>query len=104
MTRDERALAIMEDRKLVLGVLNLRYPNYVAGDTVYKTVLGLSTEFTRRRLLRDLTYLCDKGYVKFKGLHGIEAMSLTTTDCAFALTAHGFDVANRLTVDPTLDV
>ncbi|MBE7507788.1 MAG: hypothetical protein HS101_16095 [Planctomycetia bacterium] len=104
MAKDERALGITEDIKHVLGILNLRYPNWVPGETVYRTVIGVSSEYTKRRAHRDLTYLNDKGIIKFKGMNGIEAMSITVNDCAFALTAKGFELANRLADDPTLDL
>lgn len=104
MAKDERALGITEDIKQVLGILNLRYPNWVPGETVYRTVIGISPEYTKRRAIRDLTYLNEKGLVKFKGLHGVDAMTITVNDCAFALSAKGFELANRLADDPSLNL
>jgi hypothetical protein len=104
MPRDKRAVDISEDVKLVLGVLNMRYPNFVPGQTIYKAVLSVSTDYNQTRCRRDLSYLNEKGYVKFKGLHGIDAMTININDCAFALTDDGFEVANRLTDDKALDV
>lgn len=104
MARDECAMAITEDRKLVLGLLNVRYPNYVPGESIFRIILGVSTEYTKRRLRRDLSYFNDKGYVAFKGLHGIDAMSITVKDCSFALTAQGLEIAQKLIKDPALDI
>lgn len=104
MAKDERAVAITEDIKLVLGVLNMRYPNFVPGETVFKAVLGASTDYTKTRLLRDMNYLNEKGYVKFRGLNLTEPRALTVNGCAFALTDDGFEVANRLRGDDVLDV
>lgn len=104
MGRDKRAIGISEDLKLILGVLNMRYPNYVPGETVFRSVLGVSTDYTKVRLIRDLTYLNDKGWVKFRGMHGIDVMSITVNDNAYALTADGFEIANRLKSDGALDV
>lgn len=104
MPADERALAIQEDLKLVLGVLNMRYPNFVPGETVYRTVMSVSTEYTKHKLIRDMTYLNEKGYVKYRGLHGLDAANITVNACAFALTYHGFEIANRLAEDKTINV
>lgn len=102
MAANKRAVELSEDIKLVLGALNMRYPNYVPGESIFRAVLGVSTDYTKVRLRRDMTYLNDKGYVRFKGLHGIDAMAITVNDCAFALTAAGFELANSLTADPAI--
>lgn len=104
MAKDERAVAIEEDIKLVLGVLNARYPNFVKGETVFRAVLAVSVDYTKHRLLRDLSYLSQKGYVMFRGLNMTEPRALTVNGCAFALTDEGFEVANRLRGDNALDV
>lgn len=101
---DQQAQSIMEDRRNILESLNMRYPNYISGSTIFKIILGNSQDYTKRRLVRDMTYFNEKGYVKFRGLHGIEAMSINVNDCAFALTAAGMDVAQRLVRDQALDV
>lgn len=103
MGRDERAVAITEDIKHVLGVLNMRYPNWVPGETVFRAVLSVSTDYTKQRCRRDLSYLNEKGYVKFKGLYGIDAMAIAVNDCAFCLTEKGFEIANRLVADQALE-
>lgn len=104
MAKDERAVAITEDIKLVLGVLNMRYPSFVSGETVFRAVLAVSTDYTKTRLLRDMTYLNEKGYVKFRGLNLTEPRTITVNGCAFALTDDGFEIANRLRGDDALDV
>ena len=104
MTKDKISLAIMEDRKLILGMLNMRYPNFVPGESIYRIIIGISTDYTKRRLIRDLSYFNEKGYVAFRGLHGIEAMTISVKDCAFALTAQGLEIAQKLVTDPALDI
>lgn len=101
---DATAQAIREDRRSILCALNMRYPNYVPGPSLFRIIVGTSTEYTKQRMIRDMTYFNDKGYVKFKGLHGIEAMRIAVSDCAYALTPDGLDVAQRLVHDPALDV
>lgn len=102
MPVNKRGVKITEDIKLVLGILNMRYPNFVPGDSIYRAIIGVSVDYTKRRLIRDLTYLNDDGFVKFRGLHGIEAMSISVNDCAFALTPRGYELANGLVKDDAI--
>lgn len=104
MAKTERALRITEDLKNIIEALNTRYPNFISGDTLYRCLLAVSTDYTKTRMIRDMTYLNGKGYVMFKGRHGVEAMTISVNDCAFALSPQGWELANRLADDPTLDL
>lgn len=103
MHRDERALEISEDLKNVVGVLNMRYPHYIRGETVFNAMIATNTEYTKQRLIRDLSYLNEKGYAKFRGNQGIEVPAITINGCSFALTASGFELANGLKQDKALE-
>lgn len=103
MHKDERALEISEDIKNVLGILNTRYPNFIRGETIYKAMLAVNVEYTKQRLIRDLSFLNEKGYAKYRGNRGLEAEGVSVNDCSFALTAVGFQVANGLTEDKALE-
>jgi len=97
-------MAIQEDLRAITGMLNMRYPNYVSGSTIYRVVLGISTEYTKHRMLRDLTYLVTKGLVEYRSTIGIDVATITVNDCAFRLTARGYELANRLADDPALEL
>ena len=103
MHRDERALEISEDIKNVLGILNMRYPNFIRGDTIFKSMLVTNVEYTKQRLIRDFAFLSQKGYVMYRGNRGVEAQGISVNECSFALTAEGYEVANGLTSDQALE-
>ena len=103
MHRSERALEISEDLKNVMGVMNTRYPNFIRGETIFKAMLAVNVEYTKQRLIRDLSYLSEKGYAKYRGNAGFEVEGISVNGCSFALTATGFQVANGLSVDAALE-
>lgn len=104
MPTTERNSRIKRDRRTLLGALNTVYPGSIPGEELFRIVLGVNPEYARTFLVRDMYYLNGKGYVGFKGLHGIDANRITVADCAFFLTPVGTDVANQMVTDPTLDV
>ena len=101
---DKRNSKIMRDRRTLLGALNMIYPGHMPGDELFRVVLGVNPEYTRTFLVKDMTYLNEKGYIAFRGLGGLDAASISVRRCAFRLTANGTDVANRIVTDPTLAV
>lgn len=103
MHRDERALEISEDIKNVVGILNMRYPSFVRGETIYSAMLAVNVEYTKQRLIRDLHFLSEKGYAKYRGNRGIEEPGISVNNCSFALTAEGFQIANGLSQDKALE-
>lgn len=103
MAKDQRAIEITEDLKNVMGVMNGRYPNFVRGETIYKAMLGVNTEYTKQRLIRDLSYLNQSGYVRYRPLPGLDDEGISVNRCTFALTAEGYEVANRLIEDKALE-
>lgn len=104
MPTTDRNSRIKRDRRTIIGALNQIYPGSLPGEELFRVILGVNPEYTRTFLVRDMHYLNAKNYVGFKGLHGIDAMRITVSDCAFFLTAGGTDVANQMVTDPTLDV
>lgn len=103
MHKDERALEISEDLKNVIGILNMRYPNFIRGETVFNAMIATNVEYTKQRLRRDLWYLNQKGYAMFRGNQGIDIETITINGCSFALTASGFELANGLKQDKALE-
>lgn len=99
-----RASQIKRDRRTVMHTLRMIYPGWMEGEELFRIVLGANPEYDRRWLVKDASYLNEKGYVAFKGSHGIDAMSISVRDCMFKLTAAGTDVADTIVKDPTLEI
>lgn len=104
MPSEPRGLQIKRDRRSIMALLNMNYPRYMAGEEVFRIVLDGNPEYDRRWLVKDMTYLHERGYVEFKGLAGIAARTISVQHCQFKLTACGTDVANQIVEDPTLDI
>ena len=104
MAKTETNSQIKRDRRTVLATLRTIYPRWMAGEELYLIVLDCNPEYDRRLLVKDLTYLNEKGYVAWKGAENIDRRTISVKDCVFRLTAPGTDIANGLVEDPTLEI
>lgn len=95
---------IKRDRRTLLGGLRYVYPKWMEGEELYLLVVDVNPEYKRNLCVRDLFYLNEKGYLRFKGNAGIDVQHISVADCVFQLTAKGTEVADRLVDDPTLEV
>lgn len=100
----ERAARIKRDRRRLIGTLGMCYPGWMPGEELYRILIDGNPEYDRRCLVKDATYLCEKGHLMFRGAGGIEARSVSVGNCEFRLTAGGKDVADQIVFDPTLEV
>jgi hypothetical protein len=101
---DERAGRIIRDRRRIVNTLRMVYPGWMPGEELFLILLDGNPEYDRRCLVKDATYLNEKGYLMFRGSAGIEARVVSVRNCEFRLTAAGTDVADRLVKDPTLEL
>jgi len=103
---DERARLIREQRNSLLSNLQTIYPGSLAGEDMFRVMLGWFPDYTRTFCFRDLYYLEEKGYVVRKGPDGrIDAKKRTDwKEARWTLTAAGNEVANNLIDDPALEV
>lgn len=101
---DLRSSQIKRDRRQIIRTLKMIYAGWMHGDELFRIVLDVNPEYSRNLMVKDMNYLCEKGYVAFRGDSGIEAHAISAVHCEFKLTAAGCDVADRMVKDPTLDV
>lgn len=104
MAKTLRNMQIKRDRLGIVGALRMIYARLMPGEELYLIILDRNPEYTRTLLVRDANYLHEKGYLHFEGDGGIDVKSISVKHCLFKLTASGMDVADRLVVDPTLEV
>ena len=95
---------IKRDRRSLLGALRTVYPGWMEGEELYLLIVDVNPEYDRRICVKDLFYLNEKGYLRFKGNAGIDVHTISVKNCLFQLTAKGTEVADRLVDDPTLEV
>lgn len=101
---DARSSQIKRDRRQILRTLRMVYGGWMHGEELFRIVLDSNPEYSRSLLVKDMSYLCEKGYAIFRGDSGIEAHAISVANCEFRLTANGCDVADLLVKDPTLAV
>lgn len=96
---DARAAMIKQTRREILAVLNIMYaigPFKFGPLCEALTHLELSDDEVVKR---DLTYLIDKGYVKWTN----EAKRMPWAERAYKLTAQGNEIADKIEVDSALE-
>lgn len=101
---DERAARIIRDRRRIISTLRMIWPGWMPGEELYLILVDGNPEYDRRVLVKDATYLNEKGYVMFRGAAGIAAQAVSVRNCEFRLTAKGTDIADRLITDPTMEL
>ncbi len=99
-----RRLAIIENRNMILSRLAAIYPGSIAGDSLFRVMVGLFPDYTRSIMVKDLYYLEEKRYVQRRAKGSRHDATESWRDASWALTAAGNEVANRLVEDPALEV
>lgn len=106
MDDQARAFVIRENRNALLSSLLATYPGSIAGETLFRAMLGAFPSYTRTFCVRDLYYLEGKGYVSRK--HPLTGrpcgIEVDWKEARWVLTSAGNEVANRLVHDPALEV
>lgn len=96
---DAKAASIKQSRREIIGVLNAMYH---IGPCSFDLICGALVHLELpddECVKRDLVYLCEKKYVKWTN----EAPRTPWVNRLYKLTATGNDIANRISVDPTLE-
>ncbi len=105
MDSEERRFIICTQRKALLSSLNTVYPGRLTGKTLFEVQLGAYPDYSRSCFHRDMRYLLDKGFVaRQHPLTGRESLDLEFEKANWSLTALGNEIANRMVVDPALEV
>lgn len=104
MKLDERSSQIQRDRRNILATLKMIYPGWMSGDELFETILDPNPDYTRTCMVKDMTYLHEKGYAEFRGLRGLYEARVSCRKCEFKLTAKGTELADRFIDDPALKV
>lgn len=95
-----KAAAIKESRREVLRVLNVMYH---IGPFGFEAICGALLHLQlpdKQCVMRDLTYLADKGYVEWTNRgRGF----VPWKERVYRLTAKGNEIAAEITEDPALD-
>jgi len=102
---EERKLMICEQRNTLLSNLLTIYPGSLAGDKLFRVLLGSFPDYSRLNCFKDLSYLEQKGYcIRKHPLTGKPAPGCEWKEAKWSLTAQGNEVANKLIDDPALEV
>lgn len=96
---------IKRDRRAILSALRMTYPGSLGGEDLYLVLIDGNPEYRRTFLSKDLHYLNEKGYLKFKGAHKIDVPSIRVdNEHLYSLTAKGTEVADQIVDDPALEI
>jgi len=87
----------------LLVILKVVYPAALAGDVLFRTMLGAFPQMEWEWLHKDLAYLSEKGYLTGRpmpdaGPNGIADWRRQ----AYRLTPAGVELVDRCTIDPAL--
>ena len=95
------AYKIKQVRRAILEALNMTYPSSQRLDSLFRIILGVDPTYDRAIFAKDITYLIDKGYIKF-----VESPVLPQTfDKRLArLTPEGKEIADRTMTDRALEI
>ena len=107
MNSQERAEMIKENRNLLLSNLRAVWPSTLAGEPLYRVMLGSFPDYERMSCFKDLHYLEAKGYVeRIDPRNGrVATYQVVKWDAArWRLTTHGTEIADKLETDPALEV
>jgi len=99
---DPESVRIKQTRCLILSSLNRLYPTALQVETLYRVMCGFDENYDFSLLLKDVTYLKQKGYVEFidDKLGGAE----TFRQKCIGLTAEGKEIADRTQRDTALEI
>lgn len=96
------AARIMITRRKLLEILNMLYPVGMRCDALMRCVIPVEPSYDMTLLTKDVHYLVGKKYIEYVddrigGMPTFAAKVVT-------LTPAGKDIADRIVVDPTLEI
>ena len=98
-------MLIREQRNLLLSNLSACWPGSLAGEPLYRVMLGVFPAYPKMHCIKDLFYLEAKGYVVRKSPRtGKVAPDCEWKGAMWAVTPAGNEVAERLIDDPAFAV
>ncbi len=102
MSSKTDAVKLKQVRQLILGNLNRLYPTPLQVRTLFRVMCSFDENYDMSLLEKDLTYLKDKGYVKYidDALGGSERFEQK----CIGLTAEGKEITDRTQTDPALEI
>lgn len=102
---EERAIMIREQRAMLLSNLSACFPGSLAGEQLYRVMLGLFPAYPKQSCIRDLFYLEQKGYcVRKHPRTGKASPGCEWKEAMWAVTPLGNEVAEHLVNDPAMEV
>jgi uncharacterized pyridoxamine 5'-phosphate oxidase family protein len=102
MSRPIDAIHIIQTRRLLLESLNKLYPTVLQVLSLFRVLIAFDEHYELSLLKKDLTYLREKGYIEFID-EKIAAETAFEKKCV-KLTSDGKDIADRIEVDPSLEI
>lgn len=105
MATNGGARQIKQMRNEVLVALKMLYPAALQGDQILRTLLAVFPALEWDQLRKDLTYLCEKGYVQ-RIIAETEADARITPwrKRWFRLTTGGVEIADHCVEDKALKI
>lgn len=102
MTPNSEPIKMKQMRLMILSSLNRMYPTQVLIQTLHRVMCGFDEHYDLSLLLKDVTYLKQKGYIMYVDdrLGGADKFE----DKCIGLTAEGKDIADRTQTDNALEI
>jgi hypothetical protein len=92
-------------RNELLVALKMLYPAAMQGEQLLRSLLGLFPQLEWDQFRKDLTYLCEKGYVRRVVAESeVEGRLTPWRKRWFRLTPAGVEIADHCVVDKALEV
>lgn len=93
---------IKQARRTILEALNLMYPTAMRTASVMQTCISIDPGYDWDLFEKDLFYLMQKGYLEYIGAELQKDQPMRKR--VIRLTAVGKDNADKVVIDPTLEV
>ncbi len=89
-------------RRIILDTLNIMYPSALSMRILLHAVIPYDPHYSWQLLEKDATYLKEKKYIDF--IDELIGGSNSFQGKVAKLTAGGKDIADRIKIDPTLEI
>ena len=99
---DPEAIKKIQARRQILNQLNRVYESPLLIQTLYRVMLGFDENYDLSLLRKDVTYLKQKGYVKY--IDDVIGGADSFKDKVLGLTASGKEIADRTQTDKVLEI
>jgi hypothetical protein len=95
---------IKQSRQIILESLNITYPSpMMVRSLMFAIISSVNMAYNENLVLKDLTYLQDKGYLTIVEKVGLSPI-LPFEKRLVRLTAKGKEIAERTMSDPALEI